>query len=307
MSAAWVAVSIRARAMTRRRVGRTGARQLAGELSLASALARLAAGPYGHDVRAAQSLAEAQRGVVASLVWNVRVLAGWAPRDAVAILRVLAGLVEIVNVEGHLARLGGHTSGEAPVPLGALATEWPRLSTTADPNGIRTVLAGSAWGDPGTDRPRDIVLAMRLSLADRVVAVVPRLQPWAAAATALTVASVLADGERLTGAARRLAARVLGPSAAAATDLASLRAALPESASWVFDAVTEPAELWRAQSGWWRRVERDSATLLGGGRPGPDMVIGAVGLLAVDAWRVRAALELATRGGQPLEVFDAVA
>ena len=29
--------------------------------------------------------------------------------------------------------------------------------------------------------------------------------------------------------------------------------------------------------------------------------------MAVDAWRVRAALELAARGGGPLEVFDAVA
>jgi len=30
-------------------------------------------------------------------------------------------------------------------------------------------------------------------------------------------------------------------------------------------------------------------------------------VLAVDAWRGRAALELAARGGGPMEVFDAVA
>jgi hypothetical protein len=40
---------------------------------------------------------------------------------------------------------------------------------------------------------------------------------------------------------------------------------------------------------------------------GDAAVLGAVGVLAVDGWRVRAALEAATRGGQAPEVFDAVA
>jgi hypothetical protein len=35
-------------------------------------------------------------------------------------------------------------------------------------------------------------------------------------------------------------------------------------------------------------------------------VVGAVAVLSVDAWRVRAALELAARGGGSLEVLDAV-
>jgi hypothetical protein len=36
-------------------------------------------------------------------------------------------------------------------------------------------------------------------------------------------------------------------------------------------------------------------------------VLGAVALLAADARRVRAALELAARGGAPLEAYDALA
>ncbi len=39
----------------------------------------------------------------------------------------------------------------------------------------------------------------------------------------------------------------------------------------------------------------------------PDVLVGVAALMAADAWRVRAALELAARGGSPLEVFDAVA
>ena len=41
--------------------------------------------------------------------------------------------------------------------------------------------------------------------------------------------------------------------------------------------------------------------------PGPEILVGAVALLAVDAWRVRAALEVAAHGGGPLEALDVVA
>ena len=36
-------------------------------------------------------------------------------------------------------------------------------------------------------------------------------------------------------------------------------------------------------------------------------LVGAAAVLGVDAWRVRAALEVATRGGTDQEVFDVVA
>ena len=38
-----------------------------------------------------------------------------------------------------------------------------------------------------------------------------------------------------------------------------------------------------------------------------NFATGAIALLAVDAWQVQAALELAARGGGALEAFDAVA
>ena len=56
-----------------------------------------------------------------------------------------------------------------------------------------------------------------------------------------------------------------------------------------------------------RGVESDAFGLVRRPRFSLDPVIGAVAACAVDSWRVRAALEIAARGGGPLEAFDAVA
>ncbi|MFD0515749.1 hypothetical protein [Streptomyces aureus] len=53
-------------------------------------------------------------------------------------------------------------------------------------------------------------------------------------------------------------------------------------------------------------MQADGAAMLRDGRYGPRVVVGAVAVLSVDAWRVRAALESAARGGRPGEVFDAL-
>jgi len=83
---------------------------------------------------------------------------------------------------------------------------------------------------------------------------------------------------------------------------------LPARARWALEGATDPDELWRGEARWWSRVERDGFALLGERSGfGSAPVLGAVAVLAVDAWRVRAALELAARGGRPLEVFDALA
>ena len=42
-------------------------------------------------------------------------------------------------------------------------------------------------------------------------------------------------------------------------------------------------------------------------RFGPGPTIGAAAVLAADAWRCRAALEIAAGGGGSMEVYDAVA
>lgn len=307
MSVGWVAGTVRARAMTRRRLGAVAVRELAASPSVDVALLALANTPYGHDVRESRTLADAQRAVVAAVVWNVRVLSGWVPRDGVTILRVLLGAVEVANVEDHLLRLAGEES-PSPYRLGGLATAWPRVARTASADEVRRVLTGSPWGDPGNATPRAVGLAMRTSLADRTMAAVPAAGAWAAGAVALLVAREVVVGRRqLPARAQIAAARVVGPLACSAGTLPELASVLPTSARWALDGVREPGDLWQAEARWWARVERDGFAFARSATADPQVLVGTVAVMAADAWRVRAALELAARGGTPLEAFDAVA
>ncbi|HTS15274.1 MAG TPA: hypothetical protein VMH24_06380, partial [Candidatus Sulfotelmatobacter sp.] len=91
-----------------------------------------------------------------------------------------------------------------------------------------------------------------------------------------------------------------------------LAEAVPRSVRWVLPGAQSETgideALWRAEAGWWRRVESDANALAVAPRPDPGALVGAAALLVVDAWRVRAALEVAARGGGRLaEVLDAVA
>src|SRR5690242_12986624 len=152
--------------MVRRRLDWSGARELAASPSLAAAVQTLAGSPYGRAVPAGASLAQAQHAVAATLLWNLRVLAGWLPAAGVRALRVLAGWFEIANVDQHLQALDGGT-GEPPFRLGTLATAWPRLAATGSAAELRAALSASPWGDPGGDTVRDIGLGMRLAWAER--------------------------------------------------------------------------------------------------------------------------------------------
>jgi hypothetical protein len=307
MSAGWVAGSVRAKALAQRRLGAGAARALAASSSLEVALAALAATPYRQEVRPGQGLAEAQRAVAATLLWHLRVLAGWLPREGADMLRLLAGWFEIANVDEVLHRLSGG-AGEEPFRLGALATAWPRLARARSAAELRGTLAASAWGDPGEAAPRAVQLGMRLSWMARVGAELERATPWAAGAAALLVARErFAAGHDLPAAALARARPLLGSDALEAASLGELARRLPARARWALEDATDPDELWRAEARWWSRVERDGFALLGGADLGPAPVLGAVAVLAADAWRVRAALELAARGGRPLEVFDALA
>lgn len=306
MSAAWVAGSVRAQALARRRLGAVGARALAATPDLDSAVRTLADSPYGHDVAVGDSLARSQRGVAATLLWNLRVLAGWLPPDGAEALRLLAGWFELANIDEHLRRLAGEPA-EPPFRLGALASLGPRLEQTTSPAELRAVLAASAWGDPGGESPAEITLGVRLAWAGRVARLEPAL-PWAAGAVAVLMArEMFLAGGRLTAPATLAAARLLGASWNAATSVAGLRERLPATARWPLAGVAGPGELWRAEAAWWSRVATDGMALLAHRGFGPHRAIGAVALLAVDAWRVRAALELAARGGAPMEEFDALA
>jgi len=317
MTAGWVAGSVRAQALARRRLGYGGCRALASAPSLEAALTRLASTPYGHDVKVGQSLAVAEHAVGETVLWHLRVLAGWLPPGGAGGLRVLAAGFEIANTDEHLRRLAGREGvayGDvAPYRLGTLATAWPRLAVTTSLAGVRDVLRASAWTDPGDPSERAVRQAMRLSWAGRVAAAVPAARNWAAGATVLLVARTLPPGaRRLPADLNRAATVLLGRPAMTARTLPELAERLPRNLGWVLTAVptTRAAaadELWRAESTWWRRVESDGCILLHRSGPGPEVPLGAAAVLATDGWRVRAALEVAARGGGPLEAFDAVA
>ena len=307
MSAGWVAVSVRARAMTSRRLGAQGTARLARCGSSAEAVELLATTTYGYRVRSGQTLGEAQHAVVDTTLWNLRVLAGWAPREGVGILRAMAARLEIANTLHHREALAGGPV-TAAYQLGGLGTAWSRLAVTTDATELRRVLATSPWGDPGGDGARTIGLSMQAVAADRLVSVVPEAQAWAAGEVALMLARELGSGQRrLSDTCRVAAARVLGWPAVSATGLGELAAALPRPARWALEGVDRSEDLWRAEARWWQRLDHDASTLVARNRPGRAVLVGAVALLGADAWRVRAALELAARGGEGGGDADAVA
>lgn len=307
MSTSWVAASVRARALARRRLGAAGARALAGAGSLPDAVAILADTPYGHDVTAVDDLAAAQHGAAAALLWHLRVLGGWVPRSGTPALRALAAGFEVANTDEHLQALRG-SPAEPPFRLGSFATAWPRLVRTTSTQQVREVLTTSAWGDPGGDGVRTIRLALRLSWAARVASTVPTARPWAAGAAALLAARErLVAGRAVPEPVARLGEPVLAATWPAARTLPELRDALDPDASWPLVGVDDPQDLWRAEAAWWQRVERDGFALLRRSGFGADPVVGALAVLAVDTWRVRAALEAAAAGARAREPFDALA
>jgi hypothetical protein len=307
VTASWVAASVRARALARRRLGADGARSLAASSGPSEAVASLAASPYGHDVVAHHTVEEAQRAAAATLLWHLRVLGGWVPRAGTSALRVLTAGFEVANVDEHLRALRG-ASADPPFRLGSAATAWPRLARAASRREVCDVLASSAWGDPGAEDERAIRLAMRLSWASRVAQAVPPARRWAAGAAALLIArEVLAADRPVPPEVARLGDPVLGRAWTGARTAAVLCDALPPDAAWALAAVHGPDDLWLAEATWWRALDHDGFALLRTAASGLEPVVGAVGVLAADAWRVRAALDVAGAGSGAREAFDAVA
>lgn len=307
MSAGWVAGSVRARALVRRRLGTEATRRLASSGSLDDALRALAATPYRAGIRPGQDLAAAQHEIASALLWNLRVLAGWLPREGVRLLRALAGWFEVANVDEMLQVMSGRPAGPE-FRLGALATDWPRLRLAATPDGLRAALAASPWRDPGGDTAHAMRLGMRARWAARVAAIGDPAGTWAAGAVTLLLA-----GERLTAgravnpAVMGCALGLLGPAACGAATLGELAGALPARARWVLAGIRSPDDLWRAEATWRARVEEDGLGLLRTSILDGRVVVGTVAVLAADAWRVRAALEIAARGGGPLAAYDELA
>lgn len=320
MSAGWVAGSVRARALARRRIGAGEARRLAACGSLDEALALLAASPYrigqvhgkpgaAHGARPDEraALAAAQHAIAEALLWDLRVLTGWLPQGGAQLMRALGGWFEIANVAERLAELSGREPG-ATFRLGALATAWPQLRRSGSLTELRAGLAASAWKDPGGDTADALEVGMRARWAQRVAALGQPAQAWAASGLAVLLAGErFGAGREENPVLRSVASTLLGPRAAAAASLDELGRQLPGRLAWVLEPVGGPAGLWRAEAAWWARIERDGRDLLAGSGLDRGPVLGAAAVLAADARRTCAALEVAARGGGPIEVFDAVA
>ena len=318
MGAGWVAGTVRAKAMARRALGADAARQLAASTSLGEAQRQLQATPFRSAAETRLSLDEAQHAVAATILWDMRVLAGWLPRDGVSLLRLLAGWFEIANVDELLQALAGRPSG-AEFQLGALATAWPRLREASSAAEVRHVLSASAWGDPGGETDRDIRLGMRTRWAGRIAASGDRARDWAAEAAALltrarpsvpAIAGTPAEPGGSDAAQGRVRAvgRPVSPGRRGPAPVTRPRPQRPASGLAAEPAQAEPlqADPWHTEAGWWRKVEYEGRALLRSSATSSEPVLGAVVVMAADARRVRAALGCAARGGRPLEVYDAL-
>ncbi len=332
MTAGWAAGSVRARGLARRRIGAGAARRLAGSRTLTDALGLLAGTGYGPALRPATALAsragadqravlaDAQHAVAATVLWDLRVLAGWLPPGGAQLIRVLAGWFEIANVDAHLARLAGRPAPD-DFTLGALATAWPAVRRAVTTTEVRAALARSAWRDPGGGSEPEIRVGLRARWAVRVADLGGPAAYWAASALAVLLAGErfgagdggagdggAVDGGRADGGPvlSLAAARLLGARAERAGSLAELADRLPGRIGWVLAPAPAPGDLWRAETAWWERTAAAARRMLATGGLDRAPVLGASVVLAADAREVAVALEVAARGGRP-EVLDAVA
>lgn len=304
----WVAGSVRTRHMLARRLGRDAARSLAASPSLEQALGVLSGSAYGRSVQAGMDLASAQRAVAETTLWHVRVLAGWMPPRAIDLLRTLGGWFELANIEDRLNYLGGGPL-KAPFALGGLAVAGDRPARAATFAELRAALTGSPWGDPGGDDPATVRLALRLAWARRTLATVPEAREWALGAVALLLARELLLAGRSPEQLAALRPPIPGSTWMGSQNVEALRRAFPPECGWPLAGLAEPDALWLGEAAWWRRVEQSAERLARATRLGRATVIGAIALLGVDASRVAAALESASRGGGPqaMEAFERVA
>lgn len=310
MKADWVAASVRARSMAHRRVGAGASRVLAAQPTLDRALSSLQESSYAERLRGAAGLAAAERALQETVLWQLRVLAGWLPASGTALARAAAGAFEIENITALAHQLAGGAKAPEPFHLGALATAWPRLRSAGTGEELAAILSATAWGgDVGAAGSLGTLRdALTVAWLRRLAGVAPPAQPWCGAMCALTAARILTvDGVTPTPPVLHLLRPVLGSSWETSTSLAGFASALPPSLRTVLAGIASPKDLWRAEARACAAVEKDGFRLLRGSMPGPDVVLGAIAVLSTDAWRVRAALTAAAAGAGSSEVLDEAA
>ncbi|HEU4947153.1 MAG TPA: hypothetical protein VFT31_08375 [Kribbella sp.] len=307
MARGWVAATVRAKAMARRRIGAGAARRIAMAPSLSDGLGLLAGTAYEKAAATGTSLREAERLIGEAELWELRVLAGWVPGSAVGLARALGARYERANIEAH-ARALEEGAPQYLFQLGSLALSWPRLAATTSQESLRNALASSPWGDPGAADPETLHDVLTLRWLRMVAAEAPTAMLWAAGAAVLVAARlVLVVGAAPTEGTIHASAPLIGTDWLKSSSVAALRKAVPSAGRWALEGVGDPADLWRAEARLAARIESDGFRLLRRGTPGPEPFLGSVAVLAVDGWRLRAALGDAALGAGPGEVFDVVA
>jgi hypothetical protein len=249
-------------------------------------------------VRVGQDLATAQRAIADTLLWHLRILAGWLPAAGAALVRALASWFEIANVDARLAALAGDGREPEPFALGALATAWGAAGQARTIEQLSDALTASTWSLPRTDSPDELAIGLRVAWARRALQAAPEASAWAAGAVGLLVARELLVARSRAHVDQLRRCPGIDDHVLNARTLAELRDALDAEARWALGPLEEPSELWQAELAWWDRVEDDSRLLL---RRADDeaVVLAAVALLAVDAQRTARALQSADHGPGP--------
>jgi hypothetical protein len=291
----WIGGVTRARLLLSRAIGPEHASEVADSRSLGEGVAALAGSAYGERVQPGQDLATAQRGVAETLLWHLRILAGWLPPAGAALVRALAGWFELMNIDARLAALAGGGREPPPFVLGTLATAWTDGDHARTVEELASAVAASVWRMPAVSSPVELALGLRVAWARRVRDSAPEAADWVAGAGALLVARELLVARTPEHSAQLLLYPGIDHRVLAANTLLELQAALGPHAGWALSGIGEPTELWRAELGWWDRVEDDARAML---RRIDDeaVVLAAVALLAADAQRTARALEAAARG-----------
>lgn len=308
MKSDWVAACVRARSMAQRRIGAGSSSELAAQPTLVAALNALESTFYAERLRGAAGLASAERAISETVLWQLRVLAGWLPASGTALARAAAGTFEIENIVALAHQLDGGPTAPEPYRLGTLGTAWPRVGQAETSEELALMLYTSVWGDVGGGGPGRLRAALTVAWARRLVTVAPPARAWRDALCVLTAARSLAeDGSLATPQLLRLLRPVLGRSWESAGGMHDFRSALEPSQRKVLGDVASVQDLWRVEARVHAEVEADGFRLLRGSLPGPNVVLGAIAVLSVDAWRVRAALAAAAAGAGSSEVLNEAA
>jgi hypothetical protein len=277
MSGAWIAGNVRARGLAAADLSDVADR-VARSAGLQTACSVLGPTKWGHHLDEVATVEAAQRKIFETLLWQLRILAGWLPSDGVEAIRSCVMWFEIRNVEDRLAYFAG-ARAEPPYQLGRLGIISRRLGGTGNAGDVRHLMRMSAWGDPRGDDVYAIRIWMRRTWYRRARVAAPELRPWADAA-----ASLFANRERL---AQRSGGRTVVP----------ITPLLPPAWSWATAVRSSGQDLWHAEERWWAQVREEGLRMLHSsiGTQGP--AVGAVAMLASSAHRIATALEIAAGGG----------